>query len=143
MTFETTFTTQQLVDHVNTNYDSSNINQNQIQEIADHFKVQTISLKRRMKRNGFAYNKTNNSWALTTGQVKQVQQVIEKTQQILEKTVESTVQKENLIPDVDPTFVRFVIMTTLDSFSILVKEMLKIFIRSYEFMRINFPYLLT
>ena len=107
MTFETTFTTQQLVDHVNTNYDSSNINQNQIQEIADHFKVQTISLKRRMKRNGFAYNKTNNSWALTTGQVKQVQQVIEKTQQILEKTVESTVQKQNLIPDVDPTFVRF------------------------------------
>jgi hypothetical protein len=107
MTFETTFTTQELIDHVNKNYDSSNINQNQIQEIADHFSVQTISLKRRMKRNGFGYSKSNNSWALTTGQVKQVKQVIQKTQQILEKTVESATQKQNLIPDIDPTFVKF------------------------------------
>tara|TARA_B100000459_G_scaffold28865_1_gene13964 strand:+ start:941 stop:2077 length:1137 start_codon:yes stop_codon:yes gene_type:complete len=106
MTFQTTYTTQELLDYVSTNYDSSEINQNQLQEIADHFNVQTLSLKRRMSRNGFAYDKSNNSWALTTGQVKKVKRVLEKTQEILEKTVE-TVGKENLIPDVDPTFVRF------------------------------------
>ena len=107
MTFQTTYSNQELVDYVNTNYDSSSINQNQLQEIADHFKVQTRSLKTRMSRNGFIYNKSNNSWALTTGQIKQVQQVIEKTQQILEKTVENTIEKQNLVPDVDPTFVKF------------------------------------
>ncbi len=106
MTFQTTYTTQELLDYVSTNYDSSEINQNQLQEIADHFNVQTLSLKRRMSRNGFAYDKNNNSWALTTSQVKKVKQVLEKTQEILEKTVE-TVGKENLIPEIDKTFVRF------------------------------------
>jgi len=104
---QTTYTTQQLLDYVSTNYDNSKINHSQLQEIADHFGQNVRSLKRRMSRNGFAYVQSKNSWALTTGQVKQVKQVIQKTQKILEKTVESTIQKENLIPDVDPTFVRF------------------------------------
>jgi len=106
MTFETTFTTQELIDHVNKNYDSSNINQKQIQEIADHFKVQTVSLKRRMSRNGFGYSKSNNSWALTKGQVKKAKKELEKTYVAPSAPVQPD-NVENLVPDKDLTFVKF------------------------------------
>jgi hypothetical protein len=81
-----------------------------IQEIADHFSIKKRSLTVRLKRNGWKYSAKSNSWSLTKSQVKQAKQQLERTfnQTAEQPTIAvSQSQGQNLIPEIDPTFVKF------------------------------------
>ena len=105
--FQSNFTDQEFTDYVNSNY-SNTLSPNQIQEIADHFDIKKRSLTLRMKRKGWTNNASTREWSLTTGQIKKVKKSLEKTfEQATTSTTQTVVDTQNLVPDKDPTFVKF------------------------------------
>ena len=86
-------------------YDDSAITSKDLQEIADHFDVKVSSLRRRMKRKGFEYNAKKKTYALTKTQLKSAKKQLET--QFEKPHVFATEQKENLVPTIDDTFIKF------------------------------------
>ena len=105
--FQSNFTDQEFTDYVNSNY-SNTLSPNQIQEIADHFDIKKRSLTLRMKRKGWTNNASTREWSLTTGQIKKVKKSLEKTfEQATTSITQTVADTQNLVPDKDPTFVKF------------------------------------
>ena len=108
--FQSNFTNDELLELIDSKFDRSGLTMSQIQEIADHFAIKKRSLTVRLKRNGWKYSAKSNSWSLTKTQVKQAKQQLERTfNQTVEQPTISVTQSEgqNLIPEIDPTFVKF------------------------------------
>ena len=108
--FQSNFTNDELLELIDSKFDRSGLTMSQIQEIADHFSIKKRSLTVRLKRNGWKYSAKSNSWSLTKSQVKQAKQQLERTfnQTAEQPTIAvSQSQGQNLIPEIDPTFVKF------------------------------------
>ena len=108
--FQSNFTNDELLELIDSKFDRSGLTMSHIQEIADHFSIKKRSLTVRLKRNGWKYSAKSNSWSLTKSQVKQAKQQLERTfnQTAEQPTIAvSQSQGQNLIPEIDPTFVKF------------------------------------